>query len=175
RTPPPGLVRWSRKELSAGGCPGHTRTARDLGAAWFWPALHSESPHAPGQHTGGEALETDGQLSMAGDDDLAPAMGHGANDERGGSIGGHDEPRGGRVVGIGMMDTTVVDLTDLGGDEARTDQRHGHAVARQLAVQRLGERAHGELAHRVGRAAGKADVTADAADEHEAPAFPLEV
>ena len=115
------------------------------------------------------ALHEDGDLAVAGDDDLAAAPPDGAHDLAGGALGRHDQPRGDRLSRRGLQAAAVVHAADLRLDEARADERHRHAGRRQLVAEGLGERAHRELAHRVRRRAGRGDVAGDAADDRQPP------
>src|SRR3989454_70965 len=114
------------------------------------------------------ALEEDGDLAVAGDDRFAAAPGDGPDDLPGRPRRRHDEaPRQG-LARLRVPDAAVVHLADLALDEARADERDRDTVRDQLVAERLGERADGELAHRVGAPARDGDVTAHAAHDDQA-------
>src|SRR5207253_2181193 len=141
--------------------------------------LAPEAAHAP-RHVGGEAdaglfavvADVDTRVELLADDradgraDLArqlgradglAAPGDGPDDLPGRPRRRHDEaPRQG-LARLRVPDAAVVHLADLALDEARTDERDRDTVRDQLVAERLGERADGELAHRVGAPARDGD------------------
>src|SRR2546428_527631 len=148
------------------------------------PSLHAarlptpsdpEAPDPPGDEPGRVPLEEDGDLAVAGDDRLPAAPGDGADDLPRRRGRGHDEGPGQRRPRLRMPHAPVVHLADLARDEARTDERHRNAVGCQLVAERLGEPAHGELAHRVRARTGHADVAVHAAQDDQAPVRLLEI
>ena len=84
------------------------------------------------------------------------------------------EHRRDRVAALFVELARVVDLSDLALDEAGRDVRHGHAVVRELGAERFGERAHRELAHRVGARPGQRQEARHAPEEPDAPARALQ-
>src|SRR5438105_873433 len=129
------------------------------------PAPDTELPDDDGRQPRRMPLKEHGRLAVAGDHDLAAPPPDRADDLARRARRRHDQELRDRLRRLLAQDALVVDTTDLGGDEAGAHQRHGHARACQLVAERLGERTHGELAHRVGRRAGRGDVAADAADD----------
>src|SRR5207302_4989280 len=134
-----------------------------------------EAADSPGDEPRRVALEEDGDLAVAGDDRFAAAPGGGPDDLPGRPRRRHDEaPRQG-LARLRVPDAAVVHLADLALDEARADERDRDSVRDQLVAERLGERADGELAHRVGAPAWDGDVTAHAAHDDQAAPRLLQV
>ena len=73
-------------------------------------------------------------------------------------------------TGSGALSCTlslVVHATDVAIDKTGAHERHRDTAGGQLVMDGLGESAHGELAHAVGRRRGRGHVPGHAADDHE--------
>ena len=66
-----------------------------------------------------------------------------------------------------MENPPIVDPADVALDEAGADERERDAQLGQLRCDRVGERAQGELAHRVRRHPGHCDPTRDTASDNQ--------
>src|SRR5262249_6798888 len=76
---------------------------------------------------------------------------------------------------VRLKGAMFADPANLGLHEAWAYQRDGDAFGIQLVIERLGEGAHRELAHRIGRGLREAEVPVDAPDQREAPPAPLQI
>ena len=134
-----------------GGC---FATVRSLALAWGGLAL---MPRRLARYSSPrkEVLHPHRGLAMAGEDALGLLQGEGVGDLLGGPSGGHLQPGGGGVFAIGVQAALVVDLAELGGDEAGDDVGHGDAVRLHLHAQGVAEGAHRELRDGVGSAPGR--------------------
>ena len=73
-----------------------------------------------------------------------------------------------------MKHAQIVDLMYFTLHESGRDMSHSNSRARQLSVQRFGERAHREFAHTVGRGFRPRNETRDASHQHEIATRSLE-
>jgi len=116
---------------------------------------------------GSEALESDENFAVAGDDGFSFAAGDGAENLADGGGCGHDEPFGDGLLGIVMERALIVDAADVGRDETGTDERDVHAFEGEFRGDGVGEGADGKFAHPVSRSSGGSGPTSDAADEDQ--------
>ena len=90
------------------------------------------------------------RLRVEGDDDLALAAQDAVHHDARRLLRLHAQPGRNRIPGMRMQATAVVHAPDVGVHESRRYQRAAHAQRKEIAVQRLREGAHRELAHGVG-------------------------
>ncbi len=112
----------------------------------------------------------DDHLRMEGDDDFVLAAQDAVDHDACRLLRLHAQPRWNGILGVRMQTAAVVHAANVGVDEPGRDQRAAHARRLEIAVQGLGQGAHRELAHRVGRAARRRYVARHAAHDDEAPA-----
>src|SRR3989454_7731029 len=121
----PSIVKWSiRTPWGVLARPILTR---------FAPSFNSETSNYGRGEPGNVPLEEDGDLSEAGDHGLAAPPRDRADDLPRRRLRRHDDQPGNRSPPrVGTKDTQVVDLSELGLDEAGADQCHGDAGRRHL-------------------------------------------